>query len=108
MSDGPYRCFDVLRPHPYTSSARIPQRATALAAGALVLLCLAAPVIVCSMQPFSFYEALIAGLLAAETAVLFFLLWLAPALSCPDCGRPFLRDCARCRASCAERRRYRR
>jgi hypothetical protein len=76
----------------------VSRRATALAAGALVMLCLATPVTVCAMQPFSFYETLLAGLMAAETAVIFSLLWLAPALCCPGCERPFLRSCPRCAA----------
>jgi hypothetical protein len=96
MSDGPYRRPALRRTHPVTRLARVPQRATALAAGVLVLLCLATPVAVCAMQPFSFYETLLAGLMAAETAVIFFLLWLAPSLCCPGCERPFLRGCPRC------------
>jgi hypothetical protein len=93
---------------PYRELARAPaealaelgtwsRRATALGAGAVVLALLAAPVVALAMEPFSLHASLVAGLLATGAAASLFFVALVPALVCPQCERPFLRRCGRCR-----------
>ena len=84
---------------PYRSGARVFARgaarrkawrvraARALAWTMAVVGFLAAPVVLCALQPFSFFETALLLPVAAQAAVLFIWMWSIPALECPECGR---------------------
>jgi hypothetical protein len=72
VHEGPYRQPAASRTTASEPAPALARQALLLAAGGVLLVVLAAPVVALAVQPFSFYATLVTGALAALTAVTLF------------------------------------